>query len=61
MSDVLWTESFQLGRRSLSGLGRQSRREIDRLFPGISDRADPARYKSVRRCLAADEVALLTG
>nr|WP_254796853.1 Hint domain-containing protein [Sulfitobacter albidus] len=62
MSDGCWTESFQPGARSLSGLDEGPRAELETLFPELFDgTADyPAARPTLRRFEAAIALADLT-
>lgn len=59
MSDVLWTESLQLGPRAISGLGRQGQEKIRELFPKLEGYTSRDTYQQVRRCLSSDEVRMI--
>ena len=57
LSDGAWTESFQPGPHSLSGLASDSRVEILRLFPELAQ--DAGAYPAARPALKRREAALL--
>lgn len=59
MSDVLWTESLQLGPRAMSGLGRDGQQVIRERLPELADYTDRDSYTQVRRCLSSEEVCLI--
>lgn len=53
-----WTESFQPGAWSLSGLGAAQRNEILLLFPGLAETPGIAEYGAARRVLRGYEAAV---
>ncbi len=59
MSDVLWTESLQLGPRAISGLDRQGQEQVRALFPNLAGYTERDTYTPVRRCLSTEEVRLI--
>lgn len=60
LSDGAWTESFQPGDLSLSGMDAAQRAELLELFPELQTRQGLAGYQAARRSLKRHEAALLT-
>ena len=60
LSDGTWTESFQPGDQTLSGVGEASRDEILEIFPELATREGIDGYTSARRALKKHEAILLT-
>ena len=59
LSDGVWTESFQPGDQTLSGLGNAQRNEIYELFPELKTSQGRAAYQAARRSLKRHEAQLL--
>ncbi|MGP6086718.1 Hint domain-containing protein [Antarctobacter jejuensis] len=59
MSDGAWTESFQPGDLSLSGLDSAQRNELLTLFPELSNAPGRAAYAAARASLKASQAKLL--
>lgn len=59
LSDGIWSENFQPGEYSLSGLEDAQRTEIFHLFPELANRAGTDAYQAARRVLKKHEAALI--
>ncbi|MFN6979078.1 MAG: Hint domain-containing protein, partial [Gemmobacter sp.] len=59
LSNGAWTESFQPGDYSLSGMGNAQRTEIFELFPQLRTAAGTAGYAAARKTLKGFEARLL--
>ena len=59
LSDGAWTESFQPGDHSLSGIGAEQRDEIFELFPELKTHEGLEGYTAARRSLKKHEARLL--
>lgn len=59
LSDGAWTESFQPGVQSLSGIGQSQRAEIMALFPELQGVGGLDTYESARTTLKRHEARLL--
>ncbi|WP_417248816.1 Hint domain-containing protein [Celeribacter sp.] len=59
LSDGTWSESFQPGDYTLSGIGEESREEIFALFPELRDEEAREGFVTARRILRKHEAALL--
>lgn len=61
VSNGAWSESFQPGEMTLSGLDDGPRQELEELFPELFEQSEPAQYLAARATLKAHEAALLVG
>lgn len=59
LANGAWTESFQPGDHTLSGLGNAQRAEIYELFPELAEERGRKAYVSARRTLKRHEALLL--
>lgn len=59
LSDGTWTESFQPGDQTLTGLDTAQRNEIFEIFPELKTREGLGQYQSARRSLKKHEAWLL--
>lgn len=59
LSNSAWTETFQPGDYSLSGLGDPQREEIFRLFPELKSQAKTSSFSAARRSLKRYEAELM--
>jgi hypothetical protein len=59
LSNSAWTETFQPGDYSLSGLGEPQRKEIYQLFPELKSQIKSGGFASARRSLKRYEAELL--
>jgi Ca2+-binding RTX toxin-like protein len=59
LSDGAWTESFQPGDYTLSGMGNAQRNEIFELFPELKTKEGVEDYTAARRTLKKHEAKLL--
>ncbi len=59
LSDGAWTESFQPGDHSLTGIGNAQRTEIFELFPELKTREGLDSYHAARRSLKKHEAQVL--
>ncbi|WP_333684687.1 Hint domain-containing protein [Pontibaca methylaminivorans] len=59
LSDGAWSESFQPGDHSLTGVGAMQRKEIFALFPELRSREGRENYRAARRSLRRHEARLL--
>ena len=60
LSDGTWTESFQPGDYTLTGLGDAARNEIFAIFPELATESGLTDYVAARKSLKRHEAALLT-
>ncbi|MGX9354280.1 Ig-like domain-containing protein [Roseobacteraceae bacterium S113] len=60
LSNGAWTESFQPGDYTMSGMGNAQRNEIFELFPELKTREGLQDYAAARRSLKKHEAQLLT-
>jgi hypothetical protein len=59
LADGAWSESFQPGDRSLSGIDAEQRQELAAIFPELSEVHQFARYDAARLTLKAYEARVL--
>lgn len=59
LSDSIWTESFQPGDHSLSGIGDSQRDEIFALFPDLQSASGMQGYAAARKAMKKHESRLL--
>ncbi len=59
LGDGTWTESFQPGDHSLSGIDEEQRDEIFKLFPSLQNEKGRRAYSSARQSLKAHEAKML--
>ena len=59
LADGAWSESFQPGDRSLSGVDADQRQELTAIFPELSDANRFAQYDAARPTLKAHEARVL--
>ncbi|WP_417255709.1 Hint domain-containing protein [Celeribacter halophilus] len=59
LSDGTWSESFQPGDYTLSGIGDEAREELFALFPELEEVSSRGRFSAARRVLRKHEAELL--